>query len=65
MDDSDPLRDGAAIRQGMHERLRELVAASGRPFIEVRGAAADRVAQVVDALEQFERDTPRWVHHRP
>jgi len=65
MDDSDPLRDGAAIRLAMHERLRELVAASGRPFIEVRGAAADRVAQVVHTLEQFERDNPRWVHHRP
>lgn len=65
MDESDPLRDGAAIRLSMHERLRELVVDSGREFIEVRGGPGERVAQVVAALEQFERDNQRWVHHTP
>lgn len=65
MDDSDPLRDGAAIRLAMHDRLRELVAASGQSFIEVTGSPRDREEQVVAALEQFERVKPRWVHHTP
>ncbi len=62
MDDSDPLRDGAAVRLAMHERLRELVVETGRAFIEVTGTPEQRVDQVLAALERYESDHPRWVH---
>lgn len=63
MDETDPLRDGAAVRLAMHERLRELVVQSGRPFVEVTGSELGRAIQVALALAKVEQDHPRWVHH--
>jgi NadR type nicotinamide-nucleotide adenylyltransferase len=59
-DDSDPLRDGIAIRQTMHLRLRELLETSGTPFVEVHGPRQQRLDQSIVALRTHEQRTPRW-----
>jgi HTH-type transcriptional regulator, transcriptional repressor of NAD biosynthesis genes len=60
-DETDPLRDGEAHRDAMHQRMRELLAECGRPFVEVTGSPADRCERVVSEIEEFERAQPRWV----
>ena len=62
-DDSDPLRDGKDVRAGMHERFRQLVKDSGRPWVEVVGSPEERVKLVLTAIEKHEIAFPRWVHH--
>jgi NadR type nicotinamide-nucleotide adenylyltransferase len=59
-DDSDPTRDGRHVRRSMHERLVELVRASGRPWLTVEGGRSARVAQVEAALLGHESRYPRF-----
>jgi len=61
-DDSDPLRDGYAIRLAMHERLIELLSNSERPFRIVEGTRQERLGLALAAIEQYEASTDRFVH---
>ena len=61
-DDADPLRDGAAIRSGMHERFARLLEASDRPWRLVSGSPTERLEIAVRAVEEHEGRHPRWVH---
>lgn len=61
-DDTDPLRDGEAIRVAMHERFRELLDQSGKPYITVMGDRRTRLDAAASSLHEFEASHPRWVH---
>lgn len=62
-DDSDPLRDGRAVRLAMHSRFRDLVEESGRPWRLVTGDRAQRVQSALEAMKEHETQFPRWKHH--
>lgn len=61
-DDSDPLRDGRAIRSAMHERFIELLSKSGRPFRVVEGTRQERSEFALAEVERHEACTPRFIH---
>lgn len=61
-DDSDPLRDGSAVRLTMHERFLQLVQSSGKPWVLAKGTRSDRLSAVVDELRRVETQFPRWIH---
>jgi len=62
-DDSDPTRDGRQIRLAMASRFRDLLEQSGSPWIEVVGDRESRLNQAVQAIRDFDKSHPRWVHH--
>lgn len=62
-DDSDPLRDGRSVRQGMHGRFIELLEGAGRPWQLVSGDREERVATALHAIQTHEKVHPRWRHH--
>lgn len=56
----DGLRDGEHLRHAMQDRFREVLAAQGAPWVELRGAPDERLAQALALVEPL-RDRPRWV----
>ena len=62
-DESDPLRDGVAIRLGMHARLVELLEASRCPWRLMVGDRSERLSAAIEVVKAHEYSNPRWVHH--
>jgi NadR type nicotinamide-nucleotide adenylyltransferase len=54
--DDDGLRDGEHLRPWMTERFREVLTASGVPWLEVRGDRPTRVARGLRAIDQLLAD---------
>lgn len=49
----DGLRDGEHLRHDMQQRFREVVRASGVPWIEVHGSRTQRLADAVTAIDEL------------
>jgi HTH-type transcriptional repressor of NAD biosynthesis genes len=61
-DDTDPTRDGRAIRVTMHHRFRSLLSEVGAQFIEIAGPPQERLERVISAIKNHEQNNPRFVH---
>jgi HTH-type transcriptional regulator, transcriptional repressor of NAD biosynthesis genes len=61
--EQDGLRDGEHLRSSMTDRFREVVCASGVPWLEVSGTREERVIKVLDRLDEISRI--RWSFNPP